>query len=217
MPIGRIQRRLEEVLDADIGLDGYRQSITTTLGEIEGIVETFEALLSIAQLEAGLKKQRFRAVDLRDVVSSLADDYLPVAEEYGHKLALLDRGGYPMIYGDTELLTQLFANLIENSIRHCPPGSSINLKLFETGGQVMFEIADNGPGIPKEEQTNVFRRLYRLEKSRTTPGHGLGLSLVSAIVLLHDGSISLSDNIPGLTVTIGFPETVAGELKVAAS
>jgi signal transduction histidine kinase len=216
MPIGRIQRRLEEELDGDIGLDCYRQSITTTLSEIEGIVETFEALLSIAQLEAGLKKQRFREVDLRDVVRTLADDYQLVAEEYGHKLTLLDRGGSPMIYGDTELLAQLFANLIENSIRHCPPGSNMNLELFEVEGRVLFEIADNGPGIPKEEHTNVFRRLYRLEKSRTTPGHGLGLSLVSAIVLLHDGTIKLADNEPGLAVTVSFPETVGRELKVAA-
>jgi signal transduction histidine kinase len=217
MPIGRIQRRLEEVLETEAGPDGYRQSITTTLAEIEGIVETFEALLSIAQLEAGLKKQRFRSVDLGGVVSSLADDYLPVAEEYGHELDLLDRGDHPMIYGDTELLTQLVANLIENSIRHCPSGSKIRLKLSEAEGRVVFEIADNGPGIPKEEHTNVFRRLYRLEKSRTTPGHGLGLSLVSAIVLLHDGSIKLADNKPGLLVAVSFPATVGRELKVAAS
>ena len=90
-PIGRIQRRLEDALETDMGLAEYRQIVTTTLGEIEGIVETFEALLSIAQLEAGLKKQRFREVDSRDIVRTLADDYQPVAEEYRHKLKYLDR------------------------------------------------------------------------------------------------------------------------------
>jgi signal transduction histidine kinase len=102
--------------------------------------------------------------------------------------------------------------LIENSIRHCPSGSSIELELSEVAGRVVFEIADNGPGIPKEEHTNVFRRLYRLEKSRTTPGHGLGLSLVSAIVLLHDGTIELGDNKPGLSVTVTFAEMVGSQL-----
>jgi signal transduction histidine kinase len=205
-PIGRIQRRLEELLETDVGLEGYRQTVTATLSEVEGIVETFEALLSIAQLEAGLKKQRFREVDLRDVLATLAGDYQPVAQEYGHELKFLDRPGHPVIYGDTELLTQLFANLVENSIRHCPPGARIDLTLTEAEGRIVFEITDNGPGIPKEEHCNVFRRLYRLEKSRTTPGHGLGLSLVSAIVLLHDGTIQLGDNKPGLTVTITFAD-----------
>jgi signal transduction histidine kinase len=215
-PIGRIQRRLEDVLEAEVGVDGLRQSVSTTLAEVEGIVETFEALLSIAQLEAGLKKQRFREVDIRDVVTALADDYRPVAEEYGHQLNLLDRGDYPVIFGDAELLTQLFANLIENAIRHCPKGSRIDIKLSEARARVVFEIVDNGPGIPQDERGNVFRRLYRLEKSRTTPGHGLGLSLVSAIVLLHDGTIELGDSNPGLKVTVTFPELVGRELSLAA-
>ena len=213
-PIGRIQRRLEGVNDTETDVAGYRDCVATTLGEIEGVVETFEALLSIAQLEAGLKKQRFRQVDVRGVVASLADDYRLVAEEYGDKLEFEDRGGAPVL-GDSELLTQLFANLIENSIRHCPRGSRINLKLHEAESGVVVEIADTGPGIPQAEREKVFRRLYRLEKSRTTPGHGLGLSLVSAIVRLHDGTIELGDNNPGLTVTVTFPKAAGRELSLA--
>jgi signal transduction histidine kinase len=216
-PIGRIQRRLEDVLETEVGVEGFRQTVTTTLSEVEDIVETFEALLSIAQLEAGLKKQRFREVDISDIVTTLADDYQPVAEEYGHDLRFQDRGDYPPIFGDAELLTQLFANLVENSIHHCPKGSLINLKLSEAGQHVVFEITDNGPGIPKEERGNVFRRLYRLEKSRTSPGHGLGLSLVSAIVFLHEGTIELADSSPGLKVTVAFPEIVGGELSPASA
>ncbi len=215
-PIGRIQRRLEAVIDADTDVEGYQDCVATTLSEIEGVVETFEALLSIAQLEAGLKKQRFRSVDVRSVVASLAEDYHLIAEEYGDKLEFEDRGGAPVL-GDQELLTQLFTNLIENSIRHCPEGSRIDLKLYEANSGVVFMIADNGPGIPPEERGKVFRRLYRLEKSRTTAGHGLGLSLVSAIVLLHDGTIELGDNNPGLTVTVTLPKAAGRELSLAAN
>lgn len=207
-PLGRVQRRLEEVLELDPGVDTYRESVTGALEDIEGLVATFEALLSIAQLEAGLKKQRFRPVDARDLVSSIADDYRLIAQEYGHDLSFDDVSTQPVINGDAELLTQLCTNLIENSIRHCPPNSRIEISLADEGGRVRMGFADNGPGIPEDEREKVFRRLYRLEKSRTTPGHGLGLSLVAAIASLHEGTIELSDNAPGLTVAVTFPEIV---------
>lgn len=207
-PIGRVQRRLEELLDTDPGVDRYRESVTCALEDIEGLVETFEALLSIAQLEAGLKKQRFRTVDARELVASIADDYRLIAQEYGHELSFEDRSSRSAVNGDTELLTQLCTNLIENSIRHCPPSSRIKVVIEDEGGRVLIRFADNGPGIPAEEREKVFRRLYRLEKSRTTPGHGLGLALVAAIASLHDGSIELGDNTPGLTVTVSLPEIV---------
>lgn len=205
-PIGRVQRRLEEVLETDPGIEGYRESITGALQDIVGLVETFEALLSIAQLEAGLKKQRFRTVDARDLVASIADDYRLIAQEYGHELSFEDRSTRSAINGDTELLTQLCTNLIENSIRHCPPSSRIEVGIKEQGDRVVIRFADNGPGIPAAEREKVFRRLYRLEKSRTTPGHGLGLALVAAIASLHDASIELGDNGPGLIVSISFPQ-----------
>jgi signal transduction histidine kinase len=216
-PIGRIQRRLEELLNSEKDVDGYRDSVAWALTEIEGIVETFEALLSIAQLEAGLKKQRFRAIDLRAALSTLAADYRLVAEEYGHELTFeIRQSGHSYMLGDGELLTQLFTNLIENSIRHCPSGSHIYLRLNETDGRLVVEIADDGPGIPEEERGHVFRRLYRLEKSRTTPGNGLGLSLVSAIASFHDGTVELGDNKPGLTVTVTFPISASRENAIAA-
>lgn len=203
-PIGRVQRRLEEALETDPNVEGYRESIADALQDIEGLVETFEALLSIAQLEAGLKKQRFRTIDARDLVASIADDYRLIALEYGHELSF--ESTRSTINGDAELLTQLCTNLIENAIRHCPPGSRIEVEIKEQGDRVLIRFADNGPGIPAAEREKVFRRLYRLEKSRTTPGHGLGLALVAAIASLHDASIELGDNDPGLTVSISFPQ-----------
>ena len=103
-------------------------------------------------------------------------------------------------------MLQLFSNLVENAIRHCPVGTAISLTLEETGGMIVAGVQDNGPGIPEEERENVLRRLYRLDKSRTTPGTGLGLSLVKAISDLHGACLKLDDCDPGLKITIAFPK-----------
>ena len=117
-----------------------------------------------------------------------------------------------MIDGDTELLTQMFANLIENAIRHCPPGSLITITLGRTTNNAMITTADSGPGIPESERDKVFRRFYRLEKDRSTPGSGLGLSLVAAIADLHGAEIALKDGEPGLIVELTF-DRKAGYVK----
>ena len=102
-------------------------------------------------------------------------------------------------------MLQMLANLVENAIRHCPPGASIVLSGRIDDGRVELSVADNGPGIPAEERDKVFRRLYRVEKSRTTPGSGLGLSLVKAVADLHGATVTLRDNAPGLVVAVSFP------------
>jgi signal transduction histidine kinase len=120
------------------------------------------------------------------------------------------------VRGDRDLLTQLFTNLVENAIRHCPLGSRIAIAAeLQTTGPVV-SISDNGPGIPFEERQNVFRRLYRLEKSRTTPGSGLGLALVAAIAELHDAKIELRDNAPGLLIELRFPAHAQSTQSMAA-
>lgn len=107
-----------------------------------------------------------------------------------------------MINGDRELLMQLFVNLVENAITQCPAGTTITLKLAASDGRFFAVLTDDGPGIPEAERENVFRRLYRLDKSRTTAGNGLGLSLVKAIADLHGIAITLSDNKPGLSISL---------------
>ena len=106
--------------------------------------------------------------------------------------------------GDRDLLTQLFANLIENALTHVSVPSTITVHLMRTGRQLRCMVADEGPGIPAQEHDKVFRRLYRLERSRTTPGSGLGLSMVAAIADLHGAMVKLGDNRPGLVVSITF-------------
>jgi len=205
-PIGRLRRRLELALDSADDEDAFRSQVEQSLGELDSIVETFEALLRITQLEAGARRARFKGVELGTILADIADIYEPVAEESGDRLvstvAVAERA---QVTGDRELLTQLFANLIENAIRHSPPGTRIDVGLSQRGERHIAVIADSGPGIPSGERENVFRRLYRLERERSTPGSGLGLSLVSAIVDLHGAEIELKDNRPGLRVEVSFP------------
>lgn len=164
-------------------------------------VAVFQSLLHIAQIEGGSPKGRFAPVDLADLVRVFAEIYGPSAEDSGHILALALPGGPVTVQGDKGLLGQVIANLIENALRHTPAGSRVEVGLADD----TLTVADNGPGIPEGERGNVLRRLYRLDRSRTTPGNGLGLSLVAAIVDLHGATMDLSDNQPGLRVAIRFP------------
>ena len=205
-PIGRLRRRLELALrNADDGAS-FRTQVEESLEELDSIVETFEALLRITQIEAGARRARFSGVELGTVLADVADIYEPVAEEAGDRLvstvAIAERAH---VTGDRELLTQLFANLIENAIRHSPQGTRIDVSLQKRGERHVAIVADSGPGIPEQERENVFRRLYRLERERATPGSGLGLSLVAAIAELHGAAVELNDNGPGLRVEVSFP------------
>jgi signal transduction histidine kinase len=208
-PIGRLRRRLEIALRSD-DTNAFRRQVEEALEELDSIVETFEALLRITQLEAGARRARFGTLDLGSVIADVADIYEPVVEEAGDRLVsrvTMVQG--IKVTGDRELLTQLFANLIENAVRHSSVGTRIDVALERRGDRHVATIADTGPGIPIHERENVFRRLYRLERERSTPGSGLGLSLVAAIAELHGATVTLLDNAPGLRVEVSFPRATA--------
>ncbi|MDE3240915.1 MAG: HAMP domain-containing histidine kinase [Paracoccaceae bacterium] len=172
--------------------------------EAERIVATFQSLLQIAQIEGGSPKQRFAPVDLVEVARTFAEIYEPSADDNGQRLTV-DLPQAPVtVPGDRGLLGQALANLLENALRHTPRGAAIHVAVGQEGGQPMIEVRDTGPGIPEDERANVLRRLYRLERSRTTPGNGLGLALVSAIAELHGARLILADAAPGLVVRIVF-------------
>ncbi|MBN9218345.1 MAG: HAMP domain-containing protein [Mesorhizobium sp.] len=202
--------RLQMILGTAIAKAELGQTVTEELAEAraEGleINETFDALLRIAQIEAGARKARFSDLDLNSVVDAIVEVYADVAEDDGKSLsaAPLQVGGAP-IHGDRELLTQMFANLAENALRHCPEGTLIRLSTARRSGRILATVRDTGPGIPAEEREKVFQRLYRLDTSRSTPGSGLGLSLVRAIADLHGATIALEDSGPGLAVIVSFP------------
>lgn len=174
--------------------------------ELRQISATFDALLRIAQIETGARRARFVPTDLGAVLDRIGDAYVEVAEERGQTLAVTRPAALPPIEGDSELLTQLCANLVENAMRHCPAGARIGLSATTAGaGPIVLSCDDDGPGIAEAERSKVFQRLYRVDKSRSTPGSGLGLSLVKAIAELHGADVELGDNAPGLKVAIRFP------------
>lgn len=182
---------------------GYRRALEQAIADTDTIISAFNALLRIAQIEAGARRAKFTKVDLTAILQNVAEVYESVAEEFGHCFSC-DLADAVMVFGDHDLLTQLFANLVDNAITHMPPGGRIDLQLRLVDGAAICELRDSGPGIPAAERGNVFRRLYRLEHSRTTPGNGLGLSLVAAIGDLHGANIELGDNQPGLVVKVSF-------------
>lgn len=204
-PIGRVLQKLETVSERETTGPESDALVKEAREELRGTVQTFEALLRIAEIEGGARKARFANVDLRAILLDVIDILDAVASDQGHTLQARVAEAKPaVIWGDRELLVQAFINLVENAIRHCPRGSVIRVTLTEEDGRPVVAIADNGPGIPESEYENVFRRLVRLEKSRTTPGSGLGLSLVAAIIELHEAEIGLAGNNPGLVVTVRF-------------
>ncbi|TGU88037.1 HAMP domain-containing protein [Mesorhizobium sp. M00.F.Ca.ET.151.01.1.1] len=209
-PLNRLQMILESAADKAARRQDVSDDLADARSEGHQINETFDALLRIAQIEAGARKARFNDVDLGEILRTIAEIYTDVAEDDGKVLSptqlneMVDR-----VHGDRELLTQMFANLVENALRHCPPGTTINLTVTRRGERVLASVADNGPGIPPGEREKVFQRLYRLDHSRSTPGSGLGLSLVRAIADLHGATIALEDRKPGLAVVVSFPVATA--------
>lgn len=172
--------------------------------EIARVTTIFDALLRIAQIESGARRARFASIELRPILERLAEAYGPVASDNGQVLRFeADEMG--IVQGDADLLAQAIANLIENAIRHCPNGASVLLRGSRQRDGVVMTVADNGPGIPDDDKPHVFDRLYRVEKSRTTPGNGLGLALVKAVADLHGATVELADNEPGTVVSIRIP------------
>nr|WP_216859452.1 HAMP domain-containing sensor histidine kinase [Sulfitobacter aestuariivivens] len=173
--------------------------------EIDGIASTFQSLLQLAQVEGGSAKGRFAPVDLSALCRTIVEVFEPTATEAGQTLELNAPDGPVTVPGDRTLLGQMLSNLIENALRHTPPGSDVTVTLGTEMGRNVLKVADTGPGIPVSERKKVLQRLYRLDRSRHTPGNGLGLSLVDAVAALHGASLRLDDNAPGLCVTVTFP------------
>jgi len=212
-PISRLRHSLGDALDIQENGGNAQASLEAAYEESGHITETFNALLRIAQIEGGARRANFASVDLAEVIDTAMDIYTDVAEDAGMTLTKrmngLGENVNTHINGDRELLVQLLANLIENAIRYCPEGTTITIALASQATRdseqaLQLAVSDNGPGIPAEERERVFQRLYRLEKSRTDGGLGLGLSLVKAIVELHSANVTLDDNKPGLVAVIQF-------------
>jgi signal transduction histidine kinase len=200
-PLGRLRQHLEDARERAKTTADYDAATDASIKEADELLETFSALLRIAQVEAGAQKRGFGEVDLSDLVRSIGEAYQPAAEDSKHMLHYKVEDGI-RLKGDRQLLAQMFSNLVENALRHTLAGSTVVLSLRRMGSGFEAEVADNGPGIPEAEHKKVFDRFYRLDRSRSTAGSGLGLALVKAIAGLHGLSIRLEDAAPGLRVLV---------------
>ena len=177
-----------------------RDVVSDAILDLDNTLETFSALLRIAEIEAESRQSGFRKVDISFLVEQLAETYAAVAEDAGHRLEC-EVACRVIVQGDRDLLTQMFANLVENAIRHCPDSTTITLRVAERDGEAVCEVVDAGPGIPEAERARIFTRFYRLERSRTTPGSGLGLALVAAVAQIHHFEVGFGDG-AGTTIRV---------------
>jgi signal transduction histidine kinase len=203
-PLTRLRQRLELAQRRTHSLEGWRRSAEGCISDMDAILETFGALLHIAQIESGMPVRRFATVDLSDLLRTLSEVYQPTAEEKEQHFTADIASGLA-VWGERELLSQMIANVIENAMKHSPMRASIGLRTIQSTSGTAVAVVDNGPGIPVADRGRVFRRFCRLESSRSTPGSGLGLSLVEAIATRHQVRIELTDNDPGLCVILRFP------------
>lgn len=215
-PLNRLRNRVEAALREKGDAERYRDALQTTIEEADDLIKTFDALLSIARLEAGAAQNGDEHFDLSSVISDLAELYEPVAEERGISL-MLDIEPNVSATGRRELIAQAVANILDNAIKYGAAAEDaglarpeISFRLHQSDGYADIVIADRGPGVPAGDRERVLRRFVRLEASRSQPGTGLGLSLAAAVARIHKGTLNLSDNGPGLKVTLSIPAP-AGE------
>lgn len=203
-PLTRIRARLERACNQPLDVSGYQTLTNDTIGELDVILTTFSSLLRISQIEARDRTAGFRNTDLAAIVREVAELFEPAAEEKGVRL-VLDARETVSVVGDRDLLFDAISNLVDNAIKHGGSRGEVSIAVRQEAYGSVLAISDHGPGVPIEERKQVLRRFYRLERSRNSPGNGLGLSLVAAVANLHGARLDLADNAPGLRVELRFP------------
>ncbi|MBS0222558.1 MAG: HAMP domain-containing protein [Proteobacteria bacterium] len=210
-PLTRLRQRTELATRKANDTDALRGALHMALTDIDAVLETFSALLRITQIEAAAGRKSFTAVDLTEVLKTVVEIYLPMAE--GKNQTLEEHISMQLVVeGDRELLMQLFANLVENAIQHTSGSAHIAITAKVVSDSVEVAITDDGEGIPESMRSRVFRRFFRLERSQTTPGNGLGLSLAAAIATMHHTEIELADNQPGLKAVTRLKQVIHDDI-----
>lgn len=195
-PLARLRQGLEQALAGAATAAEYEAAVTAAIAETDAILRSFAALLRIAQIESGSRRAGFAAVDLSAVAAAVAEAYGPSVEDSGRRIETAIAPGV-QVRGDRELLTQMLANLVENAIRHTPPGTRLALHLSATAAEAVLAVEDDGEGIPASEREHVLRRFHRLDPSRSADGSGLGLALVAVVAELHEAQLRLGAALPG--------------------
>ena len=203
-PLSRMRSRLEVTLLQPRNENEYRDVMIQSVKDCDELLMTFNSLLSIAQAEAGVRGKEWKNVDLVTLVGHLVELYEVVAEEKQQDFSWFPPSSSIEVVGNKDLLVQAISNLIENAIKYTPAQGEINIEVQEVDGHPVVRVIDNGPGIAEADRERVLARFHRLDSARSSPGNGLGLSLVEAVTNLHDAELILSDNHPGLKVELLF-------------
>jgi signal transduction histidine kinase len=196
-PLGRIRSRLEEALRPDENREQLADTARFTIQQVDELIQMLDRLLQIAEAESGARRESFTPVPLAAVVSDVVELYDATAEAEGITLVSEIKGN-PAALGDRNLLASAVANLVDNALKYAGSGASVRVRAIQDRDTVSIVVHDNGPGIPAAERSRVVDRFYRLDHSRSLPGNGLGLSIVTAIASLHWGKLYLDDANPGL-------------------
>lgn len=220
-PITRARTRLEDAASHARTSEELRNAVERATLDLDGIVNVFQALLRIAEIEAGARRSAFRDIDLAPVLEDLAEFFDALADERGISILRNWPKSIPL-FGDRDMLQQAVANLLDNAIKFSSQADKVTISAHAGGGRVEIIVADHGPGIPEADLSRATERFYRAESARSTPGSGLGLALVSAIAQLHGGTLLLEDNQPGLRARLvlaqkGETRPAAGQPEAAAS
>jgi signal transduction histidine kinase len=202
-PLTRMRGRLEKAHHSQRFDEDAQALIGDTIADLDAVLRIFSSITRIAQIEARVRKEAFRTVNLVEIAQDVVELYDAAAEEKGSCLTMTGKGEVPAT-GDRDLIFDAIANLVDNAIKHGRAGGHVVVANEIIDGRPVVSIADDGPGIPADQHEHVFKRFYRLEQSRYTPGNGLGLSLVAAVARIHGARIEMYDNAPGLKLTLRF-------------
>jgi signal transduction histidine kinase len=203
-PLTRMRGRLEKAYHAPRNSENDAALIGDTIADLDAVLGMFASITRISEIETRARKGAFRELNLVEIVGEVVELYDAAAEQVATRLNLTGEREVK-VTGDRDLLFDAIANLVDNAIKHGRANGQVSVTCIAKDGAAVIAIADDGPGIPADQHDQVFKRFYRLEQSRYTPGNGLGLSLVAAVARLHGAEVSLRDNAPGLTVALRFP------------
>ena len=202
-PLTRMRGRLEKAYLGARSAESDQTLIGDTIADLDAVLRIFASIVRIAQIETQARKGGFRTVNLVEIAGEVVELYDAAAEQDSTSLKLTgDRE--VLVTGDRDLIFDAIANLVDNALKHGRHGGEVVVACENVEGQRLISITDDGPGIPPCEHEHVFKRFYRLEQSRYTPGNGLGLSLVAAVARLHGARIELLPSAPGLKVKLWF-------------
>jgi signal transduction histidine kinase len=217
-PLTRLLAGLERMQRRATSLDDYRQGVDEAIGETQAALRTFSALLRISEIEDGVRRSGFRPVDLVAVTADAVDFYEPAAEQKSIGITLSIEGPEASIIpGEPSLLFEAIGNLLDNAIKFTPAGGRVSVRILGGVGGTTIAVSDTGPGIPEPECEAILRRFYRTERSRHTPGSGLGLSLVAAVARLHGMTVTVDRPTIGACVSLCYPSSAEVPKKTAVS